>query len=128
MKRIKESLQSLSKTQILSIGLLLVILSGFGTAVYINSTSSNSQQETLMKCMCQEISQSDESSDLTLTNVTGEVDCNTRTGSTPIFHLGVVEISKQCSSKQVYVCEAGEKVDEYYRDKGCSYEINTALS
>lgn len=129
MNEIRKQLQSLSKLQILGIGTaLLIIVSGFGTAAYINTVYPNGQLETAMLCMCQEISQSDNSSEARLTNVTGEVDCNTRTGSTPIFHLGVVEISKQCSSKEIYVCEAGEKVDEYYRDEGCSYEINTVLS
>lgn len=127
MKKLRHLFSELNRLQIIGLSLALIIISGFGTAAYINAVSPNSQLETAMLCMCQEISQSNDSAEATLTNVTGEVECNTRTGSTPIFHLGVVEISKQCSSKEVYVCEEGEKVDEYYRDEGCSYEINTVI-
>jgi len=124
VSRLKEFLQGLGKIQVAGVVVVLIIVSGFGTAAYINSPYG---LETLMKCICQEVNQVNESA-VTRTNISGEVDCNTRTSFKPVFHIGLVEISKQCSSKQVYVCEAGEKVDEYYGEESCNYELRTVVS
>lgn len=124
MKQVKSYFQRLNKLQILGIGTaLLIVFSGFGAAAYVNSQIGSTC--TAVGCPCDKIVQTNFSENPEVENMTGERDCNTCSSSKYIFHLGVLQIYKHCTETQVYVCEAGEKTDEYYRDDGCDYEFRT---
>lgn len=128
MKKLKHIFSELNRLHILGIAILLVIIAGLVGAV----VKPAERGCTLKGCHCVEPVQTDSTDDpddLQLQPVTGEMECNSCYGTDYLFYLGVLEVVKECDQiQQVYVCEAGEKTGEYYRDEGCSYELNTVIS
>ena len=126
MRQVKQYLDRLSRPQLLGIGIVtLFFVSGFTGAIYANLLSAGGFG-TALGCHCHNYTHDNSTDGLLKTNMTGERECNTYSGGYHLFHVDVVQVSKDCSTTEIYVCEEGEKVDEYNR-KNCEYEIQTIL-
>ncbi len=76
---------------------LVIIVAGFA----IGTLSPESPMLcTMMACLC--------------TDVDGERTCNTCSYSDPVFTTGIVNVAKQCTVREIIVCENGTQVDSRY--------------
>ena len=121
MSRVEVFLRDLGGIKIAGLVMLLIIISGFLGAIYVNL--GNGRGCTLSGCRCVNVSSGDSPESLQTEPLTGELECNSCYENKYLFHLGVIQVEKDCDQTQVYVCEAGEKVDEYYRDESCDYNF-----